>query len=340
MLRGRSIETVFKQSLRCFLSDYLKVQDLSQNIPFHILNCFFKIKLDFKTMKIVYKEYRKRINQKFYMIPDYFLYSLKDIKCLIKIYPENVCRVIFSLLYKYYYTVPTKFRKECSLGAILYLYNKDFINKPIPQHFFAELFETTEVTLRNRIKNLSKIKKLSLHLSPFFNELIKWKTNDELIEENDSAFGQIFNQLSTHIKNRNFLEINKTIKTINISSTKAFLKIKPKFIPLLQLDDGNVVKNIINCLISNNCNDDELSEYIAKYLGSEDDSLFQDVLKFIYYFRPDLKNQDIYSILDKFSNALCLRILMYIEEKEERISKRKFMKNYIELKIYEDAEES
>ncbi len=157
MLQGRSIESVFIQVARLFITDYIRSLNLSEVIPYEVLEFFFSHKPNTTIIFDALPKYKELINPNYHSMHDLVKETLRDIKNLVKIYPKEYC----NRMWLYLSLLNLKYGiRMANLAAIIYIQQRGILKKKNPnitrinQEKLAIYFETNMVTLRARIKEL------------------------------------------------------------------------------------------------------------------------------------------------------------------------------------------
>ena len=157
LLKGRSIESVFVQVARLFITDYIRSLNLSEVVPYEVLDFFFSHKPNTTIIIEVLPIYKELINPNYHTMHDLVKETLRDIKNLAKFYPKEFC----NRMWLYLSLLNLKFGiRMANLAAIIYIQQRGILKKKKPninrinQKKLAILFETNTVTLRTRIKEL------------------------------------------------------------------------------------------------------------------------------------------------------------------------------------------
>lgn len=157
LLKGRSIESVFVQVARLFITDYIRSLNLSEVIPYEVLEFFFFHKPNTTIINHALPIYKELINPNYHSMHDLVKETLRDIKNLVKIYPKEFC----TRMWLYLSLLNLKFgNRMANLAAIIYIQQRGILKKKNPnidrisQKELANYFETNTVTLRARIKEL------------------------------------------------------------------------------------------------------------------------------------------------------------------------------------------
>ncbi len=157
LLKGRSIETVFVQVARLFITDFIRSLNLSEVIPYEVLEFFFSHTPNNTIINNALPIYKEKINPNYHSMHDLVKYTLRDIKNLEKIYPKEFC----NRMWLYLCLLNLKFgNRMANLAAIIYIQQRGILKKNPPnidrisQKELTKYFETNAVTLRDRIKEL------------------------------------------------------------------------------------------------------------------------------------------------------------------------------------------
>ena len=168
--KGRSMENVIPQILKLYLNDYLESYDFRKGICFDLIELFVSIKSDMSLQYDLLEIYKEKFNPDYNQLKDYVYFLLKDLCNLRNLYSTEaveklfpLCGLIYKKIYHFYNQA-----KEGYLPALLYEYAKRTKGVHYIQTYLASLFDTTEVSLRHRIREISKMPKLDKEKTRLF----------------------------------------------------------------------------------------------------------------------------------------------------------------------------
>lgn len=339
LLKGRSINKIFEQSIQIFVDDHLRNSIISgKMVPNHLLELYFGIKKDLKTLKNIYKPYKEKVNSKYSPIGD-FNFFFKDLMNLRKLYKEEICREIRPYLLDFNKDLSKIGIKDGYIAGLLYIIYKE-INKGITQSKLGEIFRITEVTLRNRINDVGKLlnRKKSLEYIKKISEIIRNnKTIQELKEEEKAIIINFNKNIKNYIFNQSFEKIPNLIDSLRVNyKEKHFPLISDSLELIARIENNSIISTLIDFLVENNYYNDEIFDNLIKFLGSEDDAIVNNIKEFIYFLKPELENADIYEIIDNLSKNQNISILTYIKANQLRSEKKKGLKDYIQDNFFVD----
>ncbi len=333
LLKGRSINTIFEQSIQIFIDDYLGDSIIKdKRVPNHLLEIYFRIQKDMKILKVLIPPYRVLVNPKYRPLGD-FNFFFKDLMNLRKLYSPDICDMIKPYLVDLFKLLSKFSIKEGNLAAILYIISKK-VNIRFTQAEIAELFSITEVTLRTRKKEIEELMNQGKLLEPIgkiSQIVVNNKTIMELNEEERYQL-KIFNRtIKDFVYKREYHKIPQLITEIEINHLDENLSVISESLELVsRIQDDLLISVLIDFLIEFDYFNERIFNNLIKYLGSEDDSRISKVLKLIYHYNPNLESADIYEITETFTKEQNNLILRYIKASPFRIKKHSMLKEHIQ----------
>ena len=333
LLKGRSINTIFEQSIQIFIDDYLRDCITKEKlVPNHLLEIYFRIQKDMKTLRLIIPPYRKLINPKYRPIGD-FNFFFKDLMNLRKLYSPDICNMIRPYLLNLFKLLSKLTIKEGKLAAILYIISKK-INKRFTQAELAELFLITEVTLRTRVKEIKDLMNQGKLLKPIreISQIVaENKTIIESIEEERYQL-KIFNRtIKDFIYKQEYQKIPQLITEIEINHLDENLSVISESLELVsRIQDDLIISVLIDFLVEFDYFNERIFNNLIKYLGSEDDSIISKVLKLIYHYNPNLESADVFEITETLTKEQNELILRYIKASPFRMKKHNSLKEHIQ----------
>jgi len=341
LLKGRSLNKIFEQSIQIFIEDHLRnCNNSGKSVKNSLLELYFGIKKDIKTLKLIYKPYKEKINSDYSPIGD-LTFFFKDIMNLRKLYDEEICRKLRPYLIDFNKDLSRIGRKDGSIAGLLYLIYKQ-IGMGVTQSKLAKTFLITEVTLRTRISEVNNLLN-RLNSSEYIEKIANIIRNNKTIQELKQGEKYLIEQFNTNIKNSFYRQTYENIPGL-ISSLKINYREDHLHLILKSLEDISIIEDhsitsaLTSFLIDMDCCNDDIFNTIIRFLGSEDDLIVKDIQKLVYSYKPDLEDADIYKIIDSFSKNQNSSISSYIQSKQSRHEKRQILLNYIKKnhEIFDD----
>ena len=333
LLKGRGINRIFEQCIQIFIDDYLRDSITKEKlIPKHLLEIYFQIQKDMKTLKLIIPPYRKLVNPKYRPIGD-FNFFFKDLMNLRKLYSPDICDMIRPNLLNLYMLLSKLVIKEGNLAAILYIISKK-TNISFIQAELAELFSITEVTLRTRVKEINELINQGKLLEPIreiSQIVVENKTIKESIEEERYYLKEFNRNIKNFIYSQEYQKIPQLITELEINHLDENLPVISDSLELIsRIQDDLIISVLIDFLIEFDYFDEKIFNNIVRYLGSEDDSIVGKILKLIYHYNPNLESADIYEIIETLTPEQNELILRYIKASPFRMKKHSSLKEHIQ----------
>ena len=337
LLKGRSVNKIFEQSIQIFIDDHLRnCFNSGKTVTNSLLELYFGIKKDLKTLKVIYKPYKEKINPDYSPIGD-LIFFFKDIMNLRKLFDEEICRKLRPFLIDFNKDLSKIGIKDGYIAGLLYIIYKQ-IGKGVTQSKLAKTFLITEVTLRSRISDVNNLLNRQDSLE-YIRKIANIIRNNKTILELKQEEKFLINHFNTNIKNsiyhQTFENIPGLIRSLKVNYREDNLPLILKSLEKIsRIEDNSIISALTSFLIDMAwCNDDIFNNLI-RFLGSVDDIIVRDIQKLVYSYKPDLEDADIYKIIDSFSKEQNLSIYSYIQSNQSRNEKRQDLMNYIK-KNYE-----
>ena len=332
LLKGRSINKIFEQSIKIFIDDHLRnCINSGKTVNNSLLELYFGIKKDFQTLKVIYKPYKEKINPDYSSLGD-LIFFFKDIMNLRKLYDEEICRKLRPFLIDFNKDLSKTGIKDGYIAGLLYIIYKQ-IGIGVTQSNLAKIFLITEVTLRTRISDVTNL--LNRHDSlEYVGKIANIIRNNKTIPELKQKEKYLINRFNTSVKNSIYHQTLENIPGL-ISSLK--INYREDNLPLIlkslerisRFEDNSIISTLTSFLIDMDYYNDDIFNNLIRFLGSVDDIIVKDIQKLVYSFKPDLEDANIYKIIDSFSKEQNTSIYSYIQCNQSRNEKRQDLMNYI-----------
>lgn len=323
---GKSFKKLFLQCLRLILGKKIEEIGLTNVEPSNLVSIFCEIKPDFKYIRDLREHYKNIIGKEPYFFKNQELIYLTSINSISKVFDKSIVNLIKPLLIDILKNATNP--KIGTIPAALYV----FFRKQFTQNEIATIFNITEVTLRSEIKRITENPRLFKILENYEIQLnsIKFEPISRLKERetvniknsieniNKSLYSQDFDGISLFINSLEikFLDENRTI----------ILDIIKK---LSKIQNKNIIHSLINFIIKYNCCNDEIFNNLIILISFDDKEVCNDILKLIYFYKPNLKGNNLYEILNSFSKEQNILILNYINRDRNRSLKYENIKEHI-----------
>ncbi len=337
LLKGRSVNKIFEQTIQIFIDELLKnCINSGKTVTNSLLELYFGIKKELKTLNLIYKPYKEKINPGYSPIGD-IIFFFKDIMNLRKLYDEEICRKLRPLLIVFNKDLSKIGIRDGYFAGLLYLIYKQ-IGKRFTQSKLAKTFLITEVTLRSRISDVRYLmnRQDSLeYMSKIVNIIRNNKTIQELKQEEKSLINQFNTNIENSIYHLTFENIPCLISPLKINYREDNLPLVLKSLELIsRIEDNSIISALTDFLIDMDCCSDVIFNNLIRFLGSADKIIVRDIQKLVYSYKPDLEDADLYKIIDSLSKEQITSIFSYIQSNQSRNEKRQDLMSYIE-KNYE-----
>lgn len=332
LLKGRSVYKVFKQCIQIFMEDFLSDCYLNENfVPTQLLELYFSIKKDMKTLKVIFPLYRKYVNINYGSLGDLnFFY--KDLISLRKMYDNEVCEQLTPLLHKFYNLLSKYKILDGYFAALLYKFS-NFGDNKFTQKELAEFFSITEVTLRSRLNELNGLLDNTEIL-----EICK-KISDYLINKNTIEYKKKFEKERIRLINQKILklvterkyeELIEYINFLQFDDEDTLSELSHSIERVSRIGDEKVVIALITFLRKFNYCNSVIFNNLIRYIGSENENLAKNIIFLTLIYKPELKSYDIFNIVDNLSNDQKLSILKFIQADSFRMELKNQLKEYIQ----------
>ena len=337
LLKGRSVNKIFEQTIQIFIDELLKnCINSGKTVTNSLLELYFSIKKDLKTLSVIYKPYKEKINPDYSPLGD-LIFFFKDIMNLRKLYGEEIYRKLKPFLIDFNKDLSKRGIKDGYFAGLLYLIYKQ-IGKRFTQSKLAKTFLITEVTLRSRISDVRYLmnRQDSLeYMSKIVNIIRNNKTIQELKQEEKSLINQFNTNIENSIYHLTFENIPGLISPLKINYREDNLPLVLKSLELIsRIEDNSIISALTDFLIDMDCCSDVIFNNLIRFLGSADKIIVRDIQKLVYSYKPDLEDADLYKIIDSLSKEQITSIFSYIQSNQSRNEKRQDLMSYIE-KNYE-----
>ena len=332
LLKGRSVNKIFEQSIQIFIDDHLRnCINSGKMVNNSLLELYFSIKKDIKTLKVIYKPYKEKINPDYSSLGD-LIFFFKDIMNLRKLYDEEICRKLKPFLIDFNKDLSRIGRKDGSIAGLLYIIYKQ-IGIRVTQSNLAKIFLITEVTLRTRISEVNNLLN-RLNSSEYVGKIANIIRNNRTIQELKQKEKYLINRFNTSVKNSLYRQTLENIPDL-ISSLK--INFREDSLPLIlkslerisRIEDNLIISALTRFLIDMDYYNDDIFNNLIRFLGSADDIIVRYIQKLVYSFKPNLEDANIYTIIDSFSKEQNTSIYSYIQCNQSRNEKRQDLMNYI-----------
>ena len=323
---GKSYRKLFLQSLRLFIGKKIEDNGIVNIKPSNLISMYFAIKPDMKLLRKLRRNYKRIVGKEPYFLSDKQTVFIKAINSLGKLFDINTIERIKPVFIEVLKNIDNP--KIGTLPAVLYLLSK----KKLTQKEISNCFNTTEVSLRSESRNIWNNHNLMQIIYDYKKTLsIEIKTNKQLENDEKLSLDIVNQKIKLFYSTFEYEKIPSIISNLQLQfKEKNYYIILKSIEKLSRVDDRNIVHSLVKFLIKNNCCNDKIFDNLVVLLGSEEDSIIQDILKLISFYKPEFKNYDVYKIIKNLSREQNIRILSYIQKNQLRISKHKSIKEYIQ----------
>lgn len=327
---GKTISTLFLQCLKLFLGKKIEEIGIKNIKPSKFISMYCAIKPNMKLLKDLRYQYKKFTGKEPYFLMDKELLYLQGINSISQLFEDFIIEKIKPLFIKVLKTIDSP--KVGTLPATLYLLFQ-FLYRKLTQKQIAEVFNTTEVSLRSEVKKLAKNQKISIILQKYIGpmNLIELKTISDLKREEKLKLQKIKREIEIKWINLDFEGISNLLSELEIHYCNENLSIIMNSLKKLsKIEEKCVIHSLTEFLTKNKHFNDEIFNNLIIFLGSENDLIIKDIFELIYFFKPRLKGANIYEILRNLTKKQNIEILEYIQKNKMRVLKHESINNFIQ----------
>ncbi len=332
LLKGRSVNKIFEQCIKIFIDNLLRTSiNSGKTISNSLLELYFGIKKDLKTLKVIYKPYKEKINPSYSPLGD-LVFFFKDMMNFRKLYEEDTCRKLRPYLVEFNKELSKIGIKDGYIAGFLYIIYKQ-IGKAITQLKLAKTFQITEVTLRTRISDVDKLLNRQNPFESLRNiaEIISNSNTKEELKQKEKSSINLFNRnIKNSIRNQTIEEIPDLISSLEINYKVENLPLILNSLERISVIENNtIISALTSFLIDMDCCTNDIFNNLINFLGSTDDGIVLNVKKLIYSCKPDLEGVNIYKIIDSFSKEQNTSIYSYLQSNKSESGETQKLMNYI-----------